>query len=153
MSKFNGRDVCIEVPDDWQDRTIIAFSSPLQPKQTVAPNIVLTRDSIGANEPASAYADKQLVELAKRLEAFNLSSRQDITLGGLAAVELVFTWRGGNGILKQKQIFVAPGNGLVITFVATALVSDFSSMEPVFGAILDTVEFPSARGSVKLQVH
>ncbi len=145
MPKINSRDICMDVPDDWQDRTIVAFSAPLKPKQTVAPNIVVTRDSIGVTEPASSYADKQLVELARRLEAFNLSSKRDTLLGGLAAVELVFTWRGGTGILKQKQIFVAPGNGLVVTLVATALVSDFSGMEPVFTAILDSISFPAAK--------
>lgn len=141
MAKYNGRDVSFEIPNDWQDRTIAAFAAPLQPKQTIAPNFVVTRDVVPEREPSSTYADKQLVELAKRLEAFNLSERLESFVGGLPAVVLIFTWRGANGTIKQRQTFVAIGTGVVLTFVATALVSEFSSMEPAFQAILDSIEF------------
>jgi hypothetical protein len=141
VAKYNGHDVRFYVPDGWKDRTITAFAAPLKPKQTVAPNIVLTRDSFPEKEPTSTYADKQIVELAKRLEQFTLLSRREDIIGGLKAVELLFTWHGGNGTLKQEQVFVATGKGTVLTFVATALVTDFDEMEPVFQSILDSVRF------------
>jgi hypothetical protein len=145
MAKYRGRDVSFEIPNDWHDRTIAAFAAPLKPKQTVAPNFVLTRDIVPQNEPSSTYADKQLVELAKRLEAFNLSDRLETVVGGLPAVDLIFTWRGANGTIKQRQTFVATETGTVLTFVATALVTEFSTMEPTFQAILDSIEFPTHR--------
>jgi hypothetical protein len=140
--KYSGRDVVFDVPDDWHDRTIAAFAAPLKPKQMIAPNFVLTRDVVPETEPSSAYADKQLVELAKRLEAFNLSERRDSMVGGLPAVDLIFTWRGSNGVIKQRQTFVATGAGSVLTFVATALVTEFPEMEPAFQAILGSIQFP-----------
>lgn len=141
MAKYNGRDVSFEIPNDWHDRTIAAFAAPLKPKQTVAPNFVLTRDVAPEQEASSTYADKQLVELAKRLEAFNLSERRDTLVGGLPAVDLIFSWRGANGTIKQRQTFVATGTGTVLTFVATALITEFSTMEPTFQAILDSIKF------------
>lgn len=146
MAKYKGRDVSFDVPNDWQDRTIAAFAAPLKPKQTVAPNFVLTRDVVPANEPSSTYADKQLVELAKRLEAFNLSERRDTLVGGLPAVDLIFSWRGANGTIKQRQTFLATGTGTVLTFVATASLTEFPTMEPTFQAILDSIEL-SASGN------
>jgi hypothetical protein len=143
MAKYSGRDVSFEIPDDWQDRTIAAFAAPLKPKQTVAPNLVLTRDMVSGNEPPGAYADKQLVELAKRLEAFNLAERRESLVGGRPAVDLIFTWRGANGTIKQKQTFIASGAGTVLTFVVTALLTEFSAMEATFQAILDSIEFPA----------
>ncbi len=143
MAKYKGQDVAFEVPDNWHDRTIAAFAAPLQPKQTVAPNFVLTRDMVPENDPPGAYADRQLVELAKRLEAFDLSERRESVVAGRPAVDLIFTWRGSNGTIKQMQTFVVNGRGVVLTFVATALVTEFSAMEPVFRAILDSIEIPS----------
>jgi hypothetical protein len=142
MFNYTARDFSFSAPDGWQDRSIVAFSAPLKPKQTVMPNVVLTCDSVSNTEAASAYADKQLVELAKKLEGFNLSSRRELLVADVPGVELVFTWRGGNGVLKQKQIFFTTGYGLILTFVASALVTDFSEMEPVFQAILDSIQIP-----------
>jgi hypothetical protein len=146
MANYHGHDVSFYVPDGWQDRTITAFSAPLKPKQTVTPNIVLTRDSVSEKEPSSTYADKQLVELAKRLEQIDLLSRRDVIIGGFKAVELLFTWHSSNGTLKQQQVFVSTGKGAVLNFVTTALASDFDEVEPAFQAVLKSIRFEVVRG-------
>ena len=143
MPRYSGRDVTFDVPENWVDRSITAFAAPAQPGQAVTPNIVVTRDIVSDDEAVSTYADHQLVELAKRLEGFNLQERREIRLSGLPAIQLRFTWQGASGTLLQQQTFVVLGGRVVLTFVVTALKDEFPQTEPIFTSILANTKFPS----------
>jgi hypothetical protein len=140
MVHFAGQDLGFEVPGDWDDRSVTAFSAPPRVDVPIAPNIVVTRDVAADAEPVTSYADRQLVEMARRLDAFHLLSRQEGIFGGLPSVRLIFTWRGAAGVLRQSQIFVIRGD-TVLSFVLTALESEFQAQEGTFNAILRTVVF------------
>jgi hypothetical protein len=141
--RYQASDVLFDVPDSWLDRTVTAFSAPLKPNQRIAPNIVLTRDLAGDREDAAKYADRQLVELARNLAGFDLEERRQVQVGGLPGVELLFTWSGQNGTIRQKQTFVLTKGRKLLTFVATAAKDDFAAMEPQFAAILASTKFQS----------
>jgi hypothetical protein len=117
MVRVEGRDLAFDVPGDWNDRSVTAFSAPHREGVPVVPNLVVTRDVVTTPEPVASYADRQLVEMARRLDAFNL-------------------------VVRQSQIFVIRHN-TVLSFVLTALESDFSAYETTFNAILGTVNFKS----------
>jgi hypothetical protein len=144
MPHYQHFDVSFNVPDDWNDRTVTAFAAPLLPGQKVAPNIVLTRDILADNEAVSAYADRQLVELAKRMDRFTLRHRREVRLGGLPSVELSFTWHSGNGTLQQKVMFVVVRQHIVLTFAATMLESDSAKAESLFDEIFASIKFPES---------
>jgi hypothetical protein len=114
----------------------------LKPGQKIAPNLVLTRDPVGHRESASAYANRQLVEFAKRLDGFELQGRHERHLGGLPAVELTFTWHGTQGVLQQKQICVVVRGQTVLNFTLTTLKADYPQVEPTFNTILASLKFP-----------
>ena len=145
MPRFQQNDLRFEVPDDWHDRTVVAYAAPLKPGKKVAPNLVVTRDTLDAEEPVGSYADRQLVELARRLDGFALLGRRDVTLGDVPAVEMTFTWDGASGTLQQKQAFVVLRRRTVVSITATALKKEFPDWEPKFQAILASVKFPEAR--------
>ncbi len=149
MARYTYTDLLLDVPDDWQDRSIIAFAGSPAPGQTFAPNIVVTHDRLEKRETINAYADRQLVQLAQRLPGFKLVSRGEVTVGGLPALELRFNWRGENGDLDQHQVFVSPRKRSVLSFVATALKEDFPRVQGAFGAIYASVRFPGAPGAPK----
>ena len=146
MPRYEHSDLAFEAPDGWQDRTVTAFSAPPTAGKKVAPNLVVTREPVEENVTAAAHADCMLVELAKRLEDFVLQHRRDVTVAGLPAVELSFTWSTGPGALRQKQVFVVPRKRTVLTFTATAAQEDFAAAEPRFNAALASVRLP--RGNV-----
>jgi len=97
MPRYEHPDVSFDVPRDWEDRSVAAFSAPLPPGKTTGPNVVLTRDKLEPGENLASYADRNLVELAQRLEKFSLVKRSDLTVSDLPAVELRFTWKGAGG--------------------------------------------------------
>ena len=90
MARYESHDLSFDVPRDWVDRSVVAYAAPLPPGHAIAPNVVMTRDQLGPGETLRAYADRQLVELARRLDGFNLASRDERTFGASPAVELQF---------------------------------------------------------------
>jgi hypothetical protein len=142
MPRYQNADLNFEVPSDWQDRTIVAFAAPAKPGRALAPNLVLTRDPAGDKESVASYADRQLVEFAKRLDDFDLQERRERTLGGLPAVEFEFTWNNTLGVLQQRQVCVLLGKRTVLNFTLSALQEDFPALEPAFNTILASVRFP-----------
>lgn len=138
------QDISFQVPDHWQNRSITAFASPLEPGQSVAPNVVLTRDQVVPGQTFRNYADSQIVELARRLDGFNLINRQETQLRNIPAVSLLFSWRGQAGSFTQWQIFFPGTNGVVFSGVATASESDFPRYQQTFAEIFGTLEIPTS---------
>jgi hypothetical protein len=146
MPRYQSADLKFDVPADWQDRTITAFAAPPKPGRKVVPNLVLTREAGDGRESVTAYADRQLVEFAKRLDDFELEQRRERPLGGLPAVELTFTWHNPLGVLRQRQLCVLLRGHTVLNLTLSALAEDFAAVEPAFDAILASLHFPEAVG-------
>ena len=121
---------------------MVAFSAPLRPGQATAPNLVMTRDALGPSETLLGYADRQIAELAKRLQEFELVARRERTLGGQPAQELHFEWLGSAGPLEQRLVIAAGRRRQLYCFTATAAKADAEQLEPLFERILSTVRFP-----------
>jgi hypothetical protein len=137
--RYEGQDLAFDLPRDWEDKTVVAFSAP--GKVGLAPNVVVTRDALADGETLAAYADRQLVELAKRLDAFDLHQRRDLNLGGHAAIELSFGWQGQVAALEQRLVMAANRARKVITLTTTTAKADAKKNDPIFDRILLSVRF------------
>jgi len=146
MPRYEHPDVSFDVPRDWEDRSVAAFSAPLAPGKTSGPNVVLTRDKLEPGENLAAYADRNLVELAQRLERFTLQKRSDVTVSDLPAIELRFTWKGGAGLVDQRLVMCATGKRLVLSITSTAPRAAGVDMEATMNRVLATVKIPGVRG-------
>src|SRR4051794_33673057 len=76
MAIIELKDLRLSFPDEWHERTIVAVSAPPNDAWKVTPNFVVTRDLALEGESLEAYTDRQLIELAKRLEEFKLFARK-----------------------------------------------------------------------------
>jgi hypothetical protein len=137
--RYDGKDLAFDLPRDWEDKTVVAFAAPT--KTGVAPNVVVTRDALGDGETLAAYADRQLVELAKRLDGFDLHHKKDLVLGGHAAIELSFGWQGQSGPLEQRLVMAANRARQVSSFTTTTAKVDVRKNDPIFDRILLSVRF------------
>lgn len=145
MPRYEHTDISFEVPRDWEDRSVAAFSAPLAPGQTTAPNVVCTRDKLQPGENLAGYADRNLVELAQRLDKFSLQKRSDITVSELPAIEFRFTWRGAKGLIDQRLIMCATGKRLVLSITSTSPRGAGQDMDAIMNRVLSTVKIPGAR--------
>jgi hypothetical protein len=146
MPRYEHPDVSFEVPRDWEDRSVAAFSAPLPAGKKVGPNVVLTRDKLEPGENLASYADRNLVELAQRLEKFTLQKRSDVTVSDLPAIELRFTWKGGTGLVDQRLVMCATGKRLVLSITSTVPRASGVDMEATMNRILASMKIPGVRG-------
>jgi hypothetical protein len=135
-------EVRFEVPDDWQDRTVMVFAAPPAPGQKGSANVVLTRETADGDTPIGTHADQQLVVLIKSLEGFTLEARKEFSLAGRPAAEVRFRWNAGKEVLRQHVVFVRGRGNCLLTLSATARQEDFGHLAPVFQAVLGSVRFP-----------
>jgi hypothetical protein len=138
--KYEDKDIALEVPGHWDDRSVIAFSAPSDEEKQLVPNVVITREKANAGEDLDAYANRQLVQNAKTVNKFKLLSHSRITLGGAPAVEIDFAWQHEVlGLsLRQRHLIVQRGP-FMLSIVLTATEEDYAAFEKGFEAILATV--------------
>lgn len=142
MARYEHSDITFDVPRDWKDRSVVAFTEPNKPGQTTAANVVLTRDALPKGETLRSYADRQLVELAKGMEGFDLRKREERQIDGREAVEIRFGWVGGNGPIEQRLTMVQGKKDQVLTLTTTVKRAEAAKLDAVFDRILASVKFP-----------
>lgn len=115
MSLYHINEGTFDLPDAWVDRTMQIFAA--DDSESPEWNIVISRDKVGDGETVAAYVERQLAEMPKALPRFRLVSNEETTLDGLPAREIVSTWVGDTGTLRQQQVAtVKNGRSLVFTF-------------------------------------
>lgn len=117
---------------------MIAWSAPPTPGQKVVPNMLVAYDSLRPGEDLAGYVNRQLKELMAKAKKFQLDLRHDTTLAGRPAIETVFQWDGGGGMLKQRQIYSLLPDGRTLTLVNTAALTDFSNVDSHFAAMMNS---------------
>ena len=146
MPRHEQADVSFDVPRHWEDKTLVAYASPPKDGQATAANLVMTRDVLGERETLADYADRQLAELASRLEGFELVRREETTLGGLPAIVLRFGSKAAAGPLLQRLAVAEGRRRSVYCFTATTPKADAAQNDPLLDRILSTVRFPLITG-------
>jgi len=129
-------DFRFEVPSNWVDRTMIAWSAPPLPGERVAPNVLVAYDALQDGEDLAGYVNRQLKQLMEKARKFHLDLRQDTSLGGRPAIEVVFHWDSTTGTLKQRQIYTLLSDGRAATFVHTAAAANFEKAESHFSEMI-----------------
>jgi len=115
---------------------MIAFSAQPRPGQKVVPNILVTYDRLPPAKTLATFVDEQEGELARGAKRYTLLGRREVTLDGRSGEEILFRWDAGSGLLRQRQLYFALGDGRVITVVNTALDAEFDNADVTFGATL-----------------
>lgn len=136
MPRHQQGNVSFEVPRHWEDRTIVAFSAPARPGQSTAASFVMTRDALTPEDTLASYADRQLSELSRRVDGFELVERRDLQVAGARAVALRFTGKAMAGPLVQRLVVVEDRRRGVVCFTATAPKADAAQLEPLFDRMI-----------------
>lgn len=147
MPRHEQADVSFDVPRHWDDKTLVAYASPPKEGHATAANLVMTRDVLGERETLGDYADRQLAELARRLDGFELVRREETTLGGVRAIVLRFGSKAAAGPLLQRLVVAEGRRRSIYCFTATTPKADAAQNDPLLDRILGTVRFTFAVGN------
>ncbi|MBK8257030.1 MAG: DcrB-related protein [Polyangiaceae bacterium] len=148
MPRHQQGNVSFEVPRHWEDKTIVAFSSPSRSAKEPSASFVMTRDTLLESDTLASYADRQLSELSKRVDGFNLLEKREVQVGGARAMSLRFESKALAGPLVQRLVVVEDRRRAVVCFTATAPKSEAAQIEPLFDRMITGVRFdpPSGQG-------
>ncbi len=141
MARYDNRDVSFEVPEGWEDASVISFRVPGSPAGKLDANVTLMRsDTRPMSTPLATYAMQQVTTLASALPKFELVSQRDVMFGGLHAVEVLYSWSTPDGGVTQRITLFDRG-AHTWTFTATARRAEFEGAKPHFDRIASTLQF------------
>jgi hypothetical protein len=138
MKTYRLHEADIQIPDNWQDNTINAFSLSSGKSGNVA-NLTITRDAVTQSKDVQSYADQQLVEAAKKLKGYKLIDRRSTQINGQSSIEANFTWLTPERIeIQQRQVYVMRDKTFII-FTLTARANDFKDYENTWVTIVNSI--------------
>lgn len=138
MARYQGADLSFDVPNDWEDKSIVAFSAPAKPG-AIVPNVTLTRDKMKPEETLDAYCDRTVVDMVKNLGGFQLIAKDARDLSGHKAVEIIFSWHGTGGKkVYQHMVIAGTGGKAVVGLNLTCDNADAKKLEAIAERIFNS---------------
>ena len=140
--RYNGSNFNIEMPDDWQDRSIITFAAPVSPNE-FAPNVVVTKEKLDGGEMTVEEYSQMHFDITKnRIAGLEILQQKYTMLSGKPAVEIVQRFSAHELNLQQLQVFILT-NAEICVITCTATVVNFPQYLPRFKKMLDSLRFDS----------
>lgn len=136
--QYQSNKFALEIPDDWQDRSIVSFSAAVAPHE-FAPNVVITREIIDAETSLEDYTQRQFAVTQAEVQGLQIVDRRQTTLGGRAAVQVVQKISAHGLVLRQLQTFIL-GDEEIYIVTCTATESSFEQYLPRFQKIAGTFQ-------------
>lgn len=117
---YKASNFSLDVPDDWQDRSIISFVATVAPSE-FAPNVVITKEAVDEETSVEDYAHRQFAVTQAEVAGLTIIDQQNITIEGNPAIQIVQKISAHGLNLQQLQTFVLAGDEIIIlTCTATA---------------------------------
>ncbi len=144
----------LSLPHGWQDQSVTSYVLPRpgDPRGVGEATLVVTRDYEAVRElPAGEgfldrYADRQLVESARRLTKFECVGRSAAAVGGRRALVVDTAWTLPDGQrVRQRQAFVRLGDR-VLVFTLTARADDFDKYAGLWAEVAAGVQWRPGAG-------
>ena len=140
MSRHTDSLVSFDVPRDWDDKTIIAYTAPVVEGAKTTANLVMTRDHLRDDEDLFGYADRHVDELSKRLRGFALIGSEETEVGGRPAMGVAFSSTTQGNSLTQRLMIVLLPDRVVASFTLTSPQRDVGQLAPLFDRIMESVD-------------
>jgi hypothetical protein len=136
--KLKHNEFSTEIPESWEDRTMITIIAPFDAGQ-FASNVVITRHFIQAHESLEDFALQQTQMMRESLPNFELLDSRTDTLNDRPSYRQLHRFQTENGYLQQVQTFVL-ANRSVYAITGTSTVTDFDSYVAAFREIVENFE-------------
>lgn len=129
----------LEIPNDWQDRSMISFAAPYKEGE-FTPNIFIVRQPI---PPAFDFADFVAAQVeavkAASAEGFEELGTRRGSLGGRETFEMSYRFRNEDWLVRQIQTLIKAEQA-VYAVTASALDKEFSQWETQFQNIVKSFQ-------------
>lgn len=118
MATYTMNDAMVDLPDDWEDKSVNVFATPLT--DTFPVSLVINRDRMKPGQDVADFAEQRLDEMESMMKQFALLEKRQIDIAGTVALEAEFKWRSDAGLMHQRQFFIPRGQERVLLVTVTA---------------------------------
>lgn len=136
---YQSNNFAVEIPDGWQDRSIISFAAETAPNE-FAPNVVITKEFIDDDTSIEDYANSQFEVAQAEVEGLQVVEQHNITVNGRPAVEAVQKIAAHGLNLQQLQTFILINEEIYI-ITCTATGATFNQHLPQFQKIANSFRY------------
>lgn len=146
-------EMAIELPGNWNDRTVYTFVAPrvVDPRQSphlrmrsgFRENLSVCRERVSYGLTAEEYLDQQVEELQPRLQRFRFLYEEPAMIAGQPghSIAYQFSLRGQKVDVCQLRIAVPVGYDMLV-FTGTSAAHVFDQKKDVFLGIASSLQFP-----------
>ena len=139
--RFDGGIFALDLPDDWQNRSIISFIAEVAPTE-FAPNVVITREPVDEETSIEDYAGRQFAVTQSEVEGLQIVEQRNTSIGGKPAVQIVQKISAHGLKLQQLQTFILADEEIFIV-TCTATGASFEQHLPRFQKIVESFRLGS----------
>jgi hypothetical protein len=127
-----------ELPEGWDDRSMITLTGPIDEKGFMA-NIVVTRDFIEPNMSIEEYAQTQREAMDNEISNVEVLDERPTTLNGKPAFQRLQRFSLEDQTIQQVQTFVL-GNEIVFAITGTSSIETFNNSINAFKKFTESFE-------------
>ena len=135
--KYIAHGFTTELPDAWQDRSMITLVGP--PRNGFAPNAVIMREPVGPRVSIEDYAQAQREAALAEIPALEIIDERPTRVNRYAAFQRLQRLPAQGRMLQQAQTYIL-GDRIVFVITCTALLEDFDASIPSFRRLVDAFQ-------------
>ncbi len=147
MARATYHELTLDVPDGWEDASIISLLAPAPPQASMLttkrvdaerPNLILKRQRVPGGElDLEAFAAEQERVMAQLVADVKIVARGTMTIGTTTAVTRELTFTAPPRALRQLQAYFLCGETLFTAVGTAAFDPTFETMRRDFRRILE----------------
>lgn len=130
-----GNGFVTELPEGWEDRSLITLSGP-PGKTGFVSNVVVTRERLAGDLAFEDYLEAQ--RAAPPLPDLEILDESATEVDGTPAYQRLQRLRIESHHLQQQQTFVLAPGRVVFVITATSTVEEFDQCFPLFRRVLES---------------
>jgi len=127
MGQHESKDFTFDVPDEWSDRSVIAYAAPVEGTTQSSLIVAVTHELPSPGETLKTFAARQVTDLGRKLKDFALKDTRAGLVSGSPAVMLEYTWTAPNTALAQVIAMVEHQHKFLV-FTFTMPIADAPAM-------------------------
>jgi hypothetical protein len=140
MALYRTNIASLNVPDTWKDQSISAFRLPAPPGGGADASFVVTRDDTKGVKAFETYVAEQVEACRRSLPDFTLLKSDPVSVQGLAAAWIEFTWSKDGADLFLRQVYFDCGFFVTICTLTTTP-RDLPYFDPAWHGVMASLTF------------
>ncbi|MFH1896733.1 MAG: DcrB-related protein [Candidatus Desantisbacteria bacterium] len=144
MSTFQHNNFLLEIPEKWNDHSVITLVEPLSgdEKQRFQHSLVITRDRLNEKAGLKEYVNAQIGNIKGNFQDCSIESHEEVQIKEIEGYRVIYTWQHPDTgqMFKQMQQYLRKDTQ-VIVITATALQDTFEEYRQTFEKAMQNFQF------------